>query len=172
MANSKLPIQLSAGKIKRYHTHPIIGEQTVGEHTYGVVQILRYITGDNCTKSMLMAALDHDVLEYFTGDIPHPAKKMFPELKGLLGRIECHLENEVGLLEHTNLSEKEQLTIRCADLLEMGFFGKYQMDLGNGYGKAITENIVKALEALPSVDVPQLAKDLTVELRGYIDGSK
>ena len=39
----KLAARLKAGRVKRYHTAGITGEQTVGEHTYGVCQILQYL---------------------------------------------------------------------------------------------------------------------------------
>jgi len=172
MANNKLIVQLSAGRIKRYHTHPIVGEQTVGDHTYGVVQILRYITQDNCSKNLMIAALDHDVLEFFTGDVPHPAKNMFPQLKQVLDAIERNAAEVNGMVEYDKLSAKEKVLLTCADLLEMGFYGAYQMKLGNSFGRNVVETIVQSVGKLPENKVPKEAKDLAQELEEMLNVGK
>jgi 5'-deoxynucleotidase YfbR-like HD superfamily hydrolase len=58
---SELKLRLDAAIVKRYHTMNIIGQQTVGEHTYNVVQLIRYITEDKASENLIKAALDHDV---------------------------------------------------------------------------------------------------------------
>ena len=169
--SNKLVVQLSAGRIKRYHTHPIIGEQTVGDHTYGLVQILRHITEDGCSKNLMIAALDHDVLEFFTGDIPHPAKRMFPELKQVLDEIEKSAADVNNMVEYSNLGEGEKLMLHCADLLEMGFYGAYQIKMGNTFGADIVGAIVQAIENLPLTDTHHIVKELATELSGALYAS-
>ena len=139
-----LGLQLMAGRVKRYHNHSIIGEQTVGEHTYGMVQIIRCLTDDDCSGNLLKAALDHDVPEAITGDIPFTAKKGHPELKIAVDNVEAEVEKEYGLQRLLNAAEYNVL--KQADLLEMGFFGINQMRLGNKYGGG--DVVVNVLEAL------------------------
>lgn len=168
---NKLTIQLSAGKIKRYHTHPITGEQTVGDHTYGVVQILRYITEDNCSKVLLMAALDHDVVEFYTGDVPYPAKKQFPILEEVLGKIEDAVRQE-HLQEINSLTEEDKLCLKAADLLEMASFGVHQWKLGNSFGLGVTQQVIEELKQMNQTLLPQKAKELIIEIEAVYSGSK
>lgn len=159
---SNIGMQLSAAKIKRYHTAIIVGEQNVGEHTYGVAQLVRYFTNDNWSKQLMMAALDHDVLEYLTGDMPHPTKVMHPDLKNYLAIIEKDLRKE-HQMEYT-LTDEERVILRCADLLESAQFGLYQLQLGNKYGRQIIHAIEKAFLDQDSGKVPQAARDMMVEV--------
>ena len=159
---SNIGMQLSAAKIKRYHTAIIVGEQNVGEHTYGVCQLVRHFTNDNWSKELMCAALDHDVLEFYTGDMPHPTKKMFPELCMELRHVEDDLQQELQM--SYRLTEEEQVILRCADLLEAAQFGLYQLALGNQYGRQIIGAIELAFVKLDSGKVPQAARDMMVEI--------
>jgi len=154
--------------IRRYHTVPITGEQTVGHHAYNVVQILRHITNDMLSTNLLKAALDHDVLEYFTGDIPHPTKKNFPDLALALDEVEEMLEFEMGI--DYELEDVEVQLLRWADTLEAGIFGKYQMELGNRYGKHILGNVIIYFNS--QAGMPQRLLKLVNELGDYYDGSQ
>jgi len=159
---SNIGLQLSAAKIKRYHTAIIVGEQNVGEHTYGVCQLVRHFTNDNWSKELMCAALDHDVLEFYTGDMPHPTKKMFPDLKAALDVIEDDLRED-HLMAYS-LTEEERVILRCADLLESAQFGLYQLALGNQYGRQIIGAIELAFNTMDSGKVPQAARDMMVEV--------
>jgi len=170
MQLNKLKIQMSSGMIKRYHTHYIVGEQTVASHAYGVAQIVRHLTNENCSKQLIMAALDHDTMEFFTGDIPFPAKKNFNELDKVLDGIEEQLSDQHEFIY--NLTDKEKTVLKTADLLEMAFFGEYQMSLGNRHGREILEATTLAIKKLPSAEVPQEAKDLVIKLEEVLYVSK
>ena len=133
----RLAIRLAAGEIKRWHTIPIHGEQTVADHTYRMVQILRFI--EPCpSMQLLCAALDHDVGEAKTGDIPYGAKTADA----------IALEKEV--LEKHNIAPTlepyEAKLLKAADLLEMGYFAAMQYDRGNSPMLAIVERVVDALD--------------------------
>ena len=47
---------LSGGEVKRYHTLPTIGEQTVANHSWGVALILNWLKPD-ISKTALLKAL-------------------------------------------------------------------------------------------------------------------
>ena len=140
----RLKIQLEGGKVKRYHTLPIIGEQTVGDHSYGVAQIVRYLTEDTCSTRLLCAALDHDVAEVIMGDTPHPTKRDYPEVKEALDKVEKEIE-EAYELQGNDLAVGEKELLKLADMLEMGLFGVYQAQLGNRHGLTVVENVLEAL---------------------------
>lgn len=144
-----LLLRLGAQRVKRYHTQDITGTQTVADHTYGMVQILRYLTAGQSSAyrvAAVEAALDHDVPEILTGDSPHPAKVAYPELKAALGKMEDGVEQEYGLSSPTGPAMK--LDIKCADLLEMAHFGLRQIMMGNGVGTEVINNVGEALTKL------------------------
>ena len=163
-----LDIQMSAGLIKRYHTITIIGEQTVAAHSYNVVQILRHITDDMLSINLLKAALDHDAMEYFTGDTPHPTKQAFPELNKALHDVEHEVLRELGI--DYELTEEEALLLRWADAVESGIFGKHQVELGNRHALAIIANIVIFFHSQKGM--PQKLVDMVNEIGDYLDDRK
>ena len=141
-------IRMGAQRVRRYHTADIIGSQTVADHTYGAVQILRYLIADKPSTHKLLAMehmLDHDVAELETGDIPFPAKLGFPTIKAA-SRVA-----EVAIGQAYNLSEAvtPEIAKDCkeADLLEMAHFGFAQFKKGSSYGVEIIARIRAALEA-------------------------
>ena len=165
-----LNIRLSAATIKRYHTAIIVGEQTVGEHTYGVAQIMRHITEDVWSRNLMCACLDHDIMEYFVGDVPHPSKKMFPHLHDLIRVLEDSLHVEHSTDYH--LTDREMVILRAADLFEAGYFGLHQMSLGNRHGADIVKAILTALSAIEE-HLPEEGRELFTELeKMYENGSK
>jgi len=148
-------IQLQAGKIKRWHTLPIIGEQTVADHTYGVCQILRYLYGETPCYSVIYAALDHDVPEYYTGDIPFDVKKKSHSMRVGIKMLEIQYVKDGGKLHSLTIDEK--LALRFADLAEMGFFAMHQWKLGND----TMEVVINVLENLPEV---KLARHINIRI--------
>ena len=83
--------------INRYHTVPLGGlRQTVGAHSYAVVVLLDQLW-DNCSKSLLLSALYHDVPEIVLGDIPATAKWEYPELKKAFKKQKIKLLRILGL---------------------------------------------------------------------------
>lgn len=144
----RLKGQMLAGDIKRYHTFSIIGSQTVGAHSYGVAQILRYLTNDKLSCTLLMAALDHDVAEMATGDIPHVAKRGNESLRLAVNVLEAEFEKVLGI-DHS-LTKDEQKLLKMADLFEMLIFGVDQLLLGNRGGAVIIENILEVLQPSPT----------------------
>lgn len=160
-----LRVRMSAGKIRRYHTAPLLEVQTVADHTYGVCQILRHILDDNVPSQLFKAALDHDVCEFWLGDMPHPTKKAFPELNLVIKTAEEAIDKKNGLWQE--LTEKDIVCLKAADLLESSIFGMRQHYMGNDYGLSIMDNIFKAMASLDSAILPQKAKDMWIEMENY-----
>jgi len=162
-----LMVQLQAGKIKRWHTHPIIGEQTVADHTYGVVQILRYLYQNKCPPCLLTAALDHDVPEWYTGDIPFGAKEGSHSLRMGLRKLEaCYIEDG-GIIHDLTIAEKKVL--KFADLAEMGFFAMHQWKMGND----TMEVVINVIDALPEINLSITEKSAAIIkslLMGFVNG--
>ena len=163
MRKDTLNYQLIAGRIKRWHTYPTIGEQTVGEHTYGVLQILRYIMEEEWDIDMVHAVLDHDVPEVVLGDIPYSGKKLVPAIRAAEQRV----ANEVGLSTDAPCSE----AIKIADLLEMGIWGAQQVSMGNSNGHQIVNTVCKEVEQIEKYEAYPRAHELVAELKSIARGA-
>ena len=131
----RLNMLLQAGAIKRYHTHPIIGEQTVASHTCRVMDVLVYLTDGMMSRDVLLAVLHHDRHEIETGDIPAVTKWAHPELATWLDELELGWLEEFGL--DTPLSEKDKKLLKQADMLELCLFARDQYLLGNRHAKPL-----------------------------------
>ena len=120
---------IRASNVKRYHTFPIIGEQTVGHHSHRVALLLIYLTNGKLSCNLIKAALFHDLAEIHTGDIPATTKWAHPNIADLLKRIEntYELEHEISVI----LTEKEKKLLKTADMCELMLFAEEQHMLGN-----------------------------------------
>lgn len=107
--------QYMCGKIKRWHTHFGL-KQTVADHSWGVATIIS-LMHPNPSANLLKAALLHDAGEFFTGDVPSPAKQANPELKILLDKIERDAMTKMQIPVFS-LTEEEQLWLKFADIYE------------------------------------------------------
>jgi len=158
-----------AGRVKRWHTMSIIGQQTVAEHSYGVVNIINKLWPD-ATKELILAALYHDAAEVDLGDIPHPSKNILKKVAGefmLCAEVKFHIKNRIP--HSVNISFRDQARLKLADTIEAALFCKHQMEMGNNRGripgcyKGILEEIKKMIE------VADIRKDLDQESKMWIN---
>ena len=78
-----------AGCVKRYHTWPMLKEQTVGHHCWRVACIFVEIFGLPRAE-VLYYCLHHDSGELFAGDVPFGIKAAVPGLKNSINQAEKH----------------------------------------------------------------------------------
>lgn len=119
---------LSSGQIKRYHTLPTVGQESVAEHSFGVALIILYLT-EGTPGNLIRWALTHDVAEAAIGDIPAPVKWKHPILRTALEAIEEDFNGEYDLGVH--LTEEQKGIAKYADLLQMCWYSVEQVRLGN-----------------------------------------
>jgi hypothetical protein len=119
----------NGGGVKRYHTWPIIGEESVAKHSFEVALIVLELTEHRASANLLRAALFHDLAEYVTGDIPHPCKRDFPEIDRHSKNAEQQHDMDWGLV--VELTDEEILILHWADSLQLMFFALHQRMLGN-----------------------------------------
>jgi hypothetical protein len=107
------------GAVKRYHTEVGVEPQTTAHHSWGVAQILRAVVPrELLTAELLMAALDHDVPEFCTGDAKGTAKRAWPHLKSALDGAEAEVSHKMGLVTGSHLSEEQRHWLKWADMME------------------------------------------------------
>lgn len=128
-----------AGLVKRYHTWPVLREQTVADHTWHVLRIYDKLFGLS-SVDLVRAALYHDIGEVRTGDAPFPVKRDNPDLKAAYNRVER--EHRVGLLTYDPeqlVSDDEIRKLKICDLVEMWEFGMEETLMGNNLAVPIVD---------------------------------
>lgn len=138
--------QFMAGRVKRYHTWPVHHQETVDEHSMGVLRIYRQIFG-LMGVSVVKYIMDHDLPEIVTGDAPYPVKRDNPDLSAALEPIELKARVDLGLPTDYSVTPQEKTRIKICDLLQMWQFGRAESRLGNLYAMPIVMDTARvALE--------------------------
>ena len=144
-----LHLRLKAQPIVRYHVLDIPEHQTVGEHTYGATQILRYLVEGKSSEYRLQAIeaiLDHDVPEALIGDTPHTTKIDYEGFVDVLAELEDEIIAEFQL--NRPLSLAMELDCKCADMLEMAWYSYRLILKGNAVGFTVLENVINWFDTL------------------------
>jgi 5'-deoxynucleotidase YfbR-like HD superfamily hydrolase len=141
----------AAGGVKRYHTVPIIGQQTVAEHSFQVCLILTQVFEKKVTANLLKAALFHDLAEVETGDIPAPAKRRYKELHAgaIMAEVTFEREHKIDV----GLSKEEHKMLKFADCYELVLFCFDQLELGNRNVLEVLGNGLAYLQELDGLGV-------------------
>jgi hypothetical protein len=156
----------SAGGIKRFHTVPTIGVQTVAEHSYHVAMLCIELSSGKPSTNLLKAALYHDLAELVTGDIPAPVKWANPNLKNELENIE---ENCIDI----SLTPNERSILRHADAFECAFYAVDQIMLGNKNMIQVYKNITTHIGSMKVLDNPT-PYDIIINnlIESYVNATK
>jgi 5'-deoxynucleotidase YfbR-like HD superfamily hydrolase len=161
----RLDIRL-AGQIRRYHTWPIVGQQSVAEHCWQILRIYLSIT-NTPDLHMIQHIMFHDIGEHSTGDIPYPVKRDNPVLKEQMEFLE--LKSQATQMEYWNsfrqtvLSDTDKAFFKQIELVEMAEFGLDQVTIGNNHGFIIANRCLKSVyESSPS---PRLAGYVALRLK-------
>jgi len=127
-----------AGRVKRFHTWPVLHQQTVGEHSARVATIYVEVFGLPRAE-VLYYCLHHDSGHMTSGDSPFPVKTTLPGMKHA-----CDAAEKMGLdalgVELPKLSKLEKRRVKICDLLEMYEFGVVELNMGNIYAIPIVRD--------------------------------
>ena len=119
-----------AGRVKRFHTKQTLQEQNIADHSWGVVQLLLHFW-PNSRKEVMIAALDHDLPELITGDIPGGLKRDHPEISQLFDKLDQEYLKTEFYREEIKLEEYEKIRLKFVDLMELFIFSSREIELGN-----------------------------------------
>ena len=143
-----------AGNIVRYHTWPVLVQQTNAHHTWNVLRIMLEIWG-HAPAEVLAYLVFHDAGELGAADVAFPYKAQNPVLKAEITRLEhaslvaqgagAYREMEVED-SHTD-TEMWRCRAKTCDLLEMLEKGLEEYLMGNRFGWGVVENILENLAA-------------------------
>jgi len=134
-------ILYNAGTVRRYHTNPVIKDQDLAAHSWGVAMIIREIMPGNL--HLIEAALTHDLAESVTGDIPYTGKKKYPKLK----QTSIEAEREFAMVNGTplHLTPVEQRCLSWADMFECYLFATREVEMGNNLMRYVADTAKEAL---------------------------
>ena len=140
-----IPRIRAGGQVRRFHTIPTIGHQTVAEHSWGVA-ILILVLNPLASTELLRAALLHDVPEADTGDMPAQVKWANPMLAHELEEVEQTVMEELDIVPL--LTPAERLFLKAADKLDGMWTCYEQRCLGNKNMEIIFGRWLMSLDAL------------------------
>lgn len=138
----RIQLAREAGDITRFHTARMIHDETVGHHTFNLINLLLILTEGAASRELILAALCHDLGEIATGDIPANVKsKMTPRILDSLYSMEeqvvsdihpC-LSYELTAMEDKllNLADKLDGLLKCVDEINLG--NRHIIKIGSRY---------------------------------------
>lgn len=122
--------RFSASWVKRFHAKHTIVTETLGQHSHTVAMLVQQVYPE-CSKQVIIAALEHDLPEFVTGDVPAPAKWANPGLGVALDIIEANVIQKHGLISCTDLLPYERALLKWADMVALVLFCMQEVRLGN-----------------------------------------
>jgi hypothetical protein len=131
-----------ANRVRRYHTWPVLHQQTTGEHANRVLQIYVELFGVP-RGEVLYYISTHDAGEQYAGDVQYGAKRAVPELKAGLDKAEQIGYRNLGITQ-PELTQQEWQQFKLCDLLEMWEFAWVEYCMGNSYAIPVFEGTYEA----------------------------
>ena len=135
-----------AGRVQRFHTTPDYSgtpRQNLAEHQWGVALLCRELcrrANVACSARLLVAALTHDLAEYWTADVPAHVKWAHPSLREPLEAAQTHVEVAYGIWNN-DLPAMEQRILKFADSIELYVYSRQRARAGTTSYAAVARNI-------------------------------
>lgn len=154
-----------AGAVKRYHVKRVLRTQTVAEHTFGVLMLVKQVMPAMLNAHMVTAILHHDLPELITGDIPAPIKRAHPELGPLLDSIEAGMAPLYDQAD-ARLTAEQHALLKWADRMELVQWCLEEWRMGNTYVKDTIRRGMGWIQAarIPSANAVTLTNEVLKEM--------
>lgn len=148
-----------ASRVRRWHTFPVIHQETVGEHTHRVCTLYLELFGTPRVE-VLEYILCHDMGELSAGDLPFLAKRDVPEMKHFMDHAEARGLHRLRITL-PELTVEEYARFKLCDMLQMLEFARVEMQMGNQFARVVQDNILAALRGdwkdIPSDEIAAAA---------------
>lgn len=125
-----LALLRDAAAVQRFHTNRKLRQQNLAEHSFGVMQLIRYIWPE-ARREVYLAAMHHDLPEFITGDIPAPIKRRMPTLAVALEQAE---RGAAPLYQDFGLTPTEEAVLKWCDTMELVLWCLEEIQLGSVFG--------------------------------------
>lgn len=162
----------AGGCTRRFHNTPMTRPEDVAQHTFGVISIIRALYHPSIPPSILLcAALEHDLPEQMTGDIPSPLKWKSSVIAEELWTLEEQWWEETGIKQIKNLTPDEEQILKAVDMLDMIIKCKEELGMGNRGRLAVYtmgDMIRNGKKYLKELKLPLWAKKKVDELVGEV----
>jgi 5'-deoxynucleotidase YfbR-like HD superfamily hydrolase len=157
MTADQLAVLFRSFNVRRFHTTPVIQDQTVGDHTARVMVIAIYLAGPTETLryNLLLAILEHDGLESITGDIP-ATTKWIGNFGEVLEALEAKINEQVKFGAYELLNEEDKLLLKVADMAELCARASQESIMGNRFMGDIFNNGARYLTTLKPKMPPEM----------------
>ena len=132
-------------EVTRYHTVTTLMRETVGHHSHGVA-CLCLLLNPLAGRSLLIAALQHDLAECETGDIPAHSKRRYG-IGGQVHALELEILRSSGLVYPT-LTAEEERTLKMADIAQGALYSAREIELGNQRMRVVFDRYISYAEAM------------------------
>lgn len=131
-----------AGQTRRWHTWPVIREQSVAEHSWQVARILLAVY-PSAGRGLIIHALHHDTGEGgAAGDIPGNAKRESSVLQIEADRLEAQSYQSMIIPWHLPtlrlLSDFERWVLKLANYIEQWEYSLQERMMGNQLMRLVT----------------------------------
>lgn len=144
--------------VRRYHTWPVIQQQTIADHTLHVMRIYTQIFGP-MSPELSTHLIWHDAGEKKTGDLPWPIKAENPDIGSRLKEIERQAVSDMvdtdtrKFLDLRTPTADELRHFKIAEYIEMAEFGVVEMMLGNRLAEPIVTRMLECVQrAVTNID--------------------
>lgn len=152
----------AAGGVKRYHTVPTIGQETIAAHSWGVALLILKLYPGIPSRELLAAAIYHDIPESVVGDTPANAKWQFPDLAVATSRAEDTIALYMEVEYEESLDKQERDWLRWCDLLDIAFYCHEQYQLGN---RTVVPMMERVRRKLRDLDAPERVFELAQQIK-------
>ncbi len=142
----QLEFILAGAAVKRFHTIHTIHSQNIAEHSWGVAWLCYLLTDEQPRAELLIAAMEHDLPEHVTGDMPAPAKRSM-NLHKLFKEAEEEAMACAGFADR-ELTDEELKVLKFADTVDLMLFCIRDMSMGSLHTKPVYKNCLLYVEEL------------------------
>jgi len=142
-----------AGRVKRYHTWPVLHQESVAEHSWRAAMLYCELFGTPRAEVMYYL-LTHDCGELKAGDPPFPVKLEHPAYAQAHAEAEAAGKQLLGVVhpELLDLSSSELGLCKVCDMLQMLEFGAMELAMGNRFaGPIVGDTLVWVRQILPGL---------------------
>jgi len=152
-----------AGMVRRYHTWPILRQQTVGEHSYHAMRIWFQMWGE-LPPRVSTHFIWHDAGELVVGDLPYPVKSQNPKLKAMVDDLEADAVLDMGG-RMEELSPGDCVRAKLCDYIEMWEFGMLEVAMGNRFAEPIVRDLAPVIKNI----IEQLPEYYRATAQRYVE---
>ena len=148
------------GNVERFHVLPTIRRNSVAAHSWGVAVVCLSLW-DDCSFSLVKAALYHDCAEYLTGDLPAPIKLASEQVGSVIRALEIDYEEKLNI--RIPLSDQDSARLKFADSLDGALFCLEELKMGNRMISKPLSRYINYLSEQEIEDVEWVIQALTQE---------